>query len=64
MARQEAVDAADLAGRGASVAADSLADSAAVILVLLRISLKASSVARRVVRDAPVRHLAMISAST
>jgi hypothetical protein len=63
-ARQEAVDAADLAGREASVVADSLVDSVAVISALLKISSKVSSVARRVARDAPVRHLVMTSAST
>jgi hypothetical protein len=64
VARQAAADAADLAEREASLAADSLVDSAAVTSVLLRISLKASSVARRAAHDAPVHRLATISAST
>jgi hypothetical protein len=57
-------DAADLAGREASLAADSLVDSVAVISALLRISLKVSLVARRAAHDAPVRRLVMTSAST
>ena len=64
MAHQVAVDAVGLAGREASLAADSLVDSAAVILVRLRISSKASSVVRRAAHDAPVHRLATISALT
>ena len=64
VARQAAADAADLVEREASVVADSLVDSAAVISVLLKIYSKVSLVARRVARDALVRRLATISALT
>ena len=46
------------------VVASQAASLVAVTLVPLRISLKASSVAQRAARDAPVRRLATISAST
>ena len=64
VAHQVLADAAGLAERAASVAADSLVDSVAVILALLRISSKASSVVRRAAHDAPVHRLATISALT
>ena len=64
MARQAAADAADLAEREASLAADSLVDSVAVTSVPLKIYSKASLAARRAARGAPVHHLVMTSVST